>query len=286
MIRLLPTLALVWRTPTTLQIGATTPVVTMHAITPDEERLIGFAQLGMPYETLVAAAELHDIDHASVDAFLRAIAPALDRDRKLPQRTIALDVGGSSGVVAGWLRHELSSLGEVTVTRQAYGPDGKRLPRSGKSRAKAAPDIAVVVDHMVRVPARASAWLRREVNTLPIVLGDNGVEVGPYVRPGVSACAECVNLHRSDELPEWRAMASQLLHQPSPLDTEDIGMDVARRVRRWLEASDEPFVDAMLSYEPRTGRWSRRDYPPHPECGCRFPQGIETALARCDASDQ
>lgn len=284
MIRLLPSLSLVWRTPNTLQIGASKPVVILPAISADEEHLVGFLRLGMSYDTLIAAADQHGIDRRSVEVFLRAVGPALERDRKLPQRTIALDVGGHAGAVAGWLQHELGPLGEVTVTRQAYGPDGKRPPRSGRSRVKQAPELAVVLDHMVRVPLRASAWLRREVTTLPVVLGDNAVEVGPLQRPGVSACAECVNLHRSEEIPEWRAMASQLLHTPSPLDTEDVGKDVARRVRRWLEASDEPFVDAMLSYEPRTGRWSRRDYPPHPECGCRFPQGIETALARCAES--
>jgi bacteriocin biosynthesis cyclodehydratase domain-containing protein len=103
---------------------------------------------------------------------------------------------------------------------------------------------------------------------------DGTVVVGPLVRPGHSACLHCLDLHRCDLDPDWRAIAAQLHTSP------DVGEPVsvttaltaaafaAHEVLSHVDGGTPSTLGATVEItEP--GRSIRRQWSQHPSCGCR-----------------
>lgn len=250
-LRLDPRWPLVWRTPTSVQVGVDPPLVILDPVSDVEERLLAALSVGVSESGLVMIARGRDAERESLMA---RVAAALESPPTLtPVRTVAVSGPGPFGPELGAL---LSSCGIRTI-----GFDTEELP-----------DLAVVVGHHVIAPGLHSHWLRRDVAHLPVLFTDRAVHLGPIVEPGEGPCLLCLELHRRDADGAWPAIASQLLGRDgtseSPLTGREAAVAAARLVIARLHAG--PAVrHETLRIEAETGVRSTRTVEPHPECGCR-----------------
>ena len=77
-------------------------------------------------------------------------------------------------------------------------------------------DLTILVRPWSVDLARAGRLTGTDNAHLAVVVGDLGVEVGPLVVPGRTACLRCVALERTRLDPAWPALATQLGAAPAP----------------------------------------------------------------------
>ena len=301
--RIDPTLPLVWRSPTDVQLGATTARVVLPDVCALELSLVSALRAGVSVKTLLTMGTGLGATEADVRELLDTLEPAFEREPDAgrahgtghasrrgdtspiaasavtpaaPTRDRALRVGlDAEGVVAHHLTANLEALG--------YEP----IPLRDDDDVALQLDLAVVAAAWVVAPVRHLPLLRRDLAHLAIVFDDTGARVGPLVEPGSGPCLRCLDLTRRDADGAWPVIAAQLAGRPAASCTARAALDastlaagviddrLARGVRR--------LVDASLTLE-RPGALPRRQHhDPHPECGCRAPAGTATAPVRLGA---
>src|SRR6185369_699944 len=81
------------------------------------------------------------------------------------------------------------------------------------------PTFVVVVGFGVPASLTALSYGHRRIPYLAVTVRDSTVVVGPLVKPGRSACLNCLELHRRDLDPDWPAVAAQLHTGPDLAET-------------------------------------------------------------------
>ncbi len=267
-----PSLPVVWRSPTSLQIGVDRPIVLLHDVTTAEEHLLAALAAGVSRSGLDMIGRSFGADEHAVAAVLARVRPALATAEHVtrPGRVV---VEGDSSCLAV-VRSAISAAGHSPVPR----PIGH-----SEARAGSVVDLAVAVVRYVLPPAASGYWARRDIPLLPVVFGDARVTIGPLVQPGVTPCLHCVDRFRTDADPAWPAIASQLLGRPSAAEVLLVAAEAAamaaRAAHTLLHAGRNPLAGVAVALDADTGELSRRAWPPHPECGCRALPGIGTAPA-------
>lgn len=262
-LRLDPRLPLVWRSPTSIQLGIDPPVVVLDDVTELDERMLSALAVGVSDSGLAMIAGKRDDDR---EALLAALGPALSTAPAAPLAATVAVHGTESLVTA--IASMLSHSGVDVV----LGPDAAAL-------AETSPDLAIVAGTFVLPPDLHALWLRRDVPHVPVVLGDAGAVVGPVVEPGSGPCLLCLELHRRDRDTAWPAIATQLLGRRSRAESSVLVAEAAAaacrlaldRIRAGAGAA------ASLRIDAATGRRETRAWERHPECGCR---GIAHLLGR------
>ena len=294
--RIDPALPLVWRTPTDLQLGATTARVVLHDAGNLETGLIAALRHGASIETLRTIGAGLGGGADEVERVLAALQPSFEPERGRAASVAApgappVVVVDADGAVGTRLTADLAVLGYDVVG--ASGAVRHSDTSDTTQAADAAPDdraaLAVIAATWAVRPARHLPWLRRDVPHLAIVFDDTGARVGPLVEPGRGPCLRCLDLARRDDDPAWPVIAAQLAGRPAATRTERAAIEVA--------ALAVAVIDDRLAHESVV--WSdasvtlsrvrpgalprRRRHAPHPECGCRAPGGTATAPVRLDA---
>lgn len=272
MLSLDPRFPLVWRTPSSVQLGIATPVAVLENVSAAMEGMLAALSSGITRSGLELIAREAGADNEAVDTLLDAVGPALTSQRG-PQEAappVVLLVG--RGPLVDGLAAVLSTEGVAII----ISPDA-----SSEAATTIECDLAVVCSHFVLAPELHGTWLRRDIPHLSVVFSDSVVEVGPLVEPGVGPCLYCLERHRTDADEAWPAIATQLWGRRSRLETALIAGEVAalvarltlERVRRVVEPpspetvmSGEPAAAHRL--DPATGEWTRSMATPHPHCGC------------------
>jgi bacteriocin biosynthesis cyclodehydratase domain-containing protein len=260
-LRLDPRLPLVWRAPTSIQLGIDPVVVVLDDVTEADERMIAALAVGVSSTGLAMVARATPAER---DALLAALSPAL---WAVPTpRTAPVAVHGSDALVAA-IASALANSGVDVLT----GPDAAAL-------AEHHPTLAILAAHYVFPPELHGLWLRRDIPHLPVLLGDGGVVVGPVIEPGTGPCLLCLELHRRDTDEAWPAIATQLLGRHSPAETPVLVMEGAAAASRVAleRLGAGPGAATSLRIDAATGRRDLRAWQHHPECGCR---GIAELLA-------
>jgi hypothetical protein len=263
MLRLDPAFPPLWRSATTLQFGADA-VAIVDDPAPWQQRLVGELTRGIPDDALeLVAAAFGAPDNAARD-FVRRIHRALAAE---PQSLAAVVVHVPTGFPAALADPVVGSLDssgfEVTVQPWCDAP-GEDVPRTAP---------------IVR-PRRAALLMAGDVPHLPVVFTATGAEIGPYVRPGSTACLACIAAHRRDADPAWPLIVSQLIGRPLPsLDAalaSEAGIVAARLL---TEDGHRERRQSTQSLTLRAGSLHRtsRAHRPHAECRCRSLGGSETA---------
>lgn len=237
-----------WRSPTSLQLGLATGVV-LDDVDRPVERLVAALVAGVSPSGFEMLARDGGVDP---DAFLDRVRPAL----------AAPPAPGERIVVSGG--HPLAAELASQLAAQLDAAPGDR------------PDLVVLVADHVVAPDDQGRWLRRDVPHLPVVVGAERVEIGPRVEPGSSACLHCDYRSRCDDDPAWPALATQLSRLPA-----------AALPRSALAAAAVAAVDLIAS-GATGARWtfdlvsrtvSAREVLRHPACLCAAPPGSDWALA-------
>ncbi|MEQ1735358.1 MAG: hypothetical protein ABL886_02870 [Rhodoglobus sp.] len=255
-LKLDPRWPIVWRSPSSLQLGIDPPLVVLDGVTEAQERLVAALAVG------VSDGGLGLVTRSSAEerfTLLELLAPALVAAPRPPiPRVVA--VSGSGATVEA-LAGLLASSGVHTLVSER-----------AETLADQGADVAVAIGHFVLPPALHSLWLRRDVPHLPIVFGDSAVVVGPLVEPGDGPCLRCLELVHRDADPAWPAVASQVLGRRGVAESAVLTAEaaaVAARVvlDRLVGQTFDPSVSTRI--DGASGVRTTRNWQRHPECGCR-----------------
>lgn len=273
MYKIHPHYSFLWRTPTSVQIGAENALVILEDVTPPEERLLSALLAGVSEPTLNAIAKDAGLRPLPRQELLEKLAPVLISAAAAPQSRrmrIALDGTG-----------ELISQLSRTLTGQQHSVIIGSAAVSGKC------DVAIIVSGHELEPHRAGAWLRRDTPHLPVRFGDRKIHIGPVAGTGSStaACFHCVQLHRVQENPLWPTLATQLIHRPSASQTFVACAEITSLVARWLENPDSHALgpNQALELDSHTGKLREVTYALHPDCACQaLPRNVSVLSPRTD----
>ena len=256
-LRLVPDLPLLWRTPTSVQFGSDQPVVVLEDVSEGEDRLIATLAAGISQSGFAMLARSLGVPDEVAEALLDELAPVLVTDAAEPLPRAAV-------------------LGQSPLARSIAG----LLSSVGALGSPAEAAVVVLVADWVLAPAEHLAWLNRDVPHLPVVMSERSVAVGPLVEPGDGPCLYCVQLARLEADPSWLAVATQLLGRPGrevgELERAEVSAFVARRVLERLTGTRSRGrawrMDAAGGVSSRV--WGR-----HPDCRCAAPAGTDWAAA-------
>lgn len=279
--RIDPTLPLVWRSPSDLQLGATEARVIVPDAGDLESNLITALLHGVSTSTLLTLASGLGATPEQVHALLARLEPAFEPAAEPapgagPGATappapalVGLD---ADGLVRARLEASLTALGyDVTDARDAVDTA----------------TLAVIAAPWVIQPARYLPFLRRDVPHLAIVFDDTGARVGPLVEPGRGPCLRCLDLARRDADAAWPAIAAQLAGRAAASRTPRAELDAsavaAAVIDDRLAHGLTGLAAASLTLERPGALPRRRRHEPHPDCGCRTPAGTATAPVRLAA---
>lgn len=297
--RIDPTLPLVWRSPTDVQLGATSARVILPRAGTLELSLVTALRAGVSVPNLITMGTGLGATEAQVRTLLDTLDPAFEREP---------DAGPAPGAEPGLRRGDTSSTampavpsapstrdGTLRVALDADGAVARHLTANLEALGyepitlhddddAPPPDLAVIAAAWVVAPARHLPLLRRDLPHLAIVFDDTGARVGPLVEPGSGPCLRCLDLVRRDADGAWPVIAAQLAGRPAASCTPRAALDVsalaAGVIDDRLARAERRLADASLTLE-RPGALPRRQrHAPHPECGCRAPAGIATAPVR------
>lgn len=274
-LRLDPRLPIVWRSPSSVQLGVDPPVVVLNEVTEIQERILAALAVGVSEPGLTMIAQGH-LDQR--DDLLRRLVPAL-----VPALVGAAGSAAGSAEPASAPTVAISGDGPaVSAIADALAASGARvlMGTHAADLADSAPDVAIVTAHHVLAPALHALWLRRDVPHLPVVFSDTAVLIGPMVEPGVGPCLLCLELHRRDADTAWPAIATQLLGRSSRLVAPALMLEAAAAacrttLGRLAAGADTAFTSTRIDGD--TGQRREFEVQPHPECGCR---GIQRLLER------
>jgi bacteriocin biosynthesis cyclodehydratase domain-containing protein len=208
---------------------------------------------------IATSAGAHDRD---ADRLLRALSPLLlDEAPATPRPAPTVAVVGSGPTVERIAAILAESRVAVNVTR---------------SLSDEPCDLGIAVGHYVLDPEEYGFWLRRDLPHLPVLFGDGTATVGPLVEPGRTPCLYCLEHYRRDADGSWSTLASQLWGRRSaaetPLASHEVAAMVGRLVVRRLGpgagGAPGPAAAASFRLAVDTGEVTRREWMPHPACGC------------------
>lgn len=143
------------------------------------------------------------------------------------------------------------------------------------------PDLAVLAPVGDPHPALAESLHAAGVPHLPAEVHETTGVLGPFVMPGRTSCLRCRDLHRTGRDPGWPRAAAPL-SPPTP-GAEQRACDVLLATQTAVLAAmnvlahieGEPLPTAGATYEITLPflTQTRRERPPHPECGCGVEAG-------------
>lgn len=139
-------------------------------------------------------------------------------------------------------------------------------------------DLAVQLSWGFPDPLVAASAMRRNIAHLPVVAGNDYIEIGPLVVPGLTPCVACVSNHRREFYPDMLEHAVSLLEVEFPrLETSLAtagaalagSMALAFLDHRAIASGQVTRVDVDGGIEVMT-------YDTHPDCACcELPMDIE-----------
>lgn len=208
----------------------------------------GLSRLAVPIASILAASGVGQV-HADQEGVTRLFDAA-------PAGLLPSDTHRPRGVAAADALRRVAP--DLEINR----------PRRGLET------FIVLVGFTAPANLTAYAYGSRRLAHLAVGVRDGTVVVGPLVRPGRSACLHCLDLHRCDRDPDWRAIAAQLHTSPEVAEpiTATTALTAAafaaHEVLTHIDGGTPATLGATVEIsEP--GRSVRRQWSQHPSCGCR-----------------
>ncbi|TWX37204.1 TOMM precursor leader peptide-binding protein [Frigoribacterium sp. ACAM 257] len=275
----------VWRDPSSLQIGVEHVHAVVDHVTAGQAEFLAAVSSGVGAGGISAVVVQVGCDRAEAADLVRRLGPVLLGDSELPSEPGRRPVARLAG--RGALVDEVGRLLEscsVGVLRE----DGESAAAARGRGDGAGPHVGVVVGGLVPDPVVVAEWLRRDVPHVLVRVGDRSVRVGPVVVPGATACARCLHLHDGDLDRAWPAIAGQLVALPvaSPplLVLREAALRTVRRVlamtKRGLDDGPGAGPGEVVRIDLDTYEVSSSVVRPHPDCGCGAPPGTGSVGAR------
>jgi hypothetical protein len=143
---------------------------------------------------------------------------------------------------------------------------------------RTAPSLVVQLGHDQPVTLLAARHARRRQPHLAVTLREGVVVVGPFVPAAGGPCLNCLDLHRRERDAGWPEISARSdAATPEPCGVATVLAATAYATAEALAFLDGRPVETLGAAVRITapGRFRRRSWPPHPECGCAtrgFPQ--------------
>ena len=272
MLRLDPAFPPLWRSATTLQLGADA-VALVDDPQPWQLRLIRELESGIPDAALEQIALSLGAPERAAEKFIRRIAPALAGPPSQPMRVALQAPDRFPRAHADMVADSLRMAGVHVTQITWFGAPRESVPDAA---------LVVVLAHHVIEPRRAAALMGRDVPHVPLVLTGTGAEIGPVVLPGRTACLACLAAHRRDADPAWPHIAAQLIGRPAPVLGDalivEAALVTAGLVGEAVRSPERPRCRSLTLREDSLDR-SVRAHLPHAACRCRSLGGSGTAGA-------
>lgn len=268
MLRLAPSHPPLWRTDSSMQLGAD-GAVRVDDVAPWQERLLDALGDGIPDAMLLPLARTLGAGEEEAARFVAAIGAALVPGEEGPiavQAELPADVthGEAEALAHGW---QAGGLDARSITRWRHDAPDPSLP------------MILVADRLVE-PRRAAALMAADITHLPIELAGDRAVVGPLVVPGVTACLACLHAHRTEVDPRWPLVAVQLIGRERMATDTGLAIEAAVLAARLLRAARAgttpvPALSVTLSRADVRRVWHA--HRPHAACLCRSPERIASA---------
>jgi bacteriocin biosynthesis cyclodehydratase domain-containing protein len=170
----------------------------------------------------------------------------------------------------------------ATLTR-LLGASGlpHRLLADGEPCSEAAgTGVLVAVGEPAR--ERLDPWLRGGTSHLVLRLVEGHAVVGPFVRPGETACLRCVDAHHTDVDPAWPLLVAQYAAAvirrrddtvPEPVDSTLATLAAAWAARELVSHAEgrTPATNSTtIRLDPYLTTLETQCWPRHPACGCAW----------------
>lgn len=162
------------------------------------------------------------------------------------------------------------TLGLASATRAVLASGGLRQLSSTE------PDLLIITSYgeASRTVFERAVLLGRE--HLPVVIDEDRVRIGPFVRPGQTPCVGCHDLHRTDWDPAWPALLLQLgrsatlLGPPAldPLVLHAAAVEIAAEVFAHADGALPRTAARCLVVGPAHGQRTMWPIGFHPRCTC------------------
>ncbi len=209
-LKLDPRYPILWRTPSSVQVGSEAAAV-LEEVSDGDARLLAALAAGVSESGYAMIARTAHVSPERAEGILSSLSPVLAAPRATPSAVAAV-------------------MGDSALARDLAG----LLSASGALGDPAQASVVVLVAGAVIAPADHLRWLNRDVVHVPVLAAEQSVEVGPFVVPGAGPCLYCVQLARTDDDPAWPAVATQLLGRPAPepdpLARAEVAVFASRRV--------------------------------------------------------
>lgn len=255
-LKLDPRYPILWRTPSSVQVGSEA-VAVLDEVSDGDARLLAALAAGVSESGYGMLARRARVGSERAEELVRLLTPAFESRRPAPPERAAV-------------------LGDSPLARAIAGLLSASDALTGAEEA----DLVVLVGGGVLSPADHTPWLSRDVPHVPVLVSESSVTVGPFVDPGRGPCLYCVHLTLADEDAAWPALATQLLARraddPDPLARAEAASFAVRRV---LEHLDGAGGDGSSWRLDRRGGVSVRRFDRHPGCRCATPPGTDWADA-------
>jgi bacteriocin biosynthesis cyclodehydratase domain-containing protein len=287
----------VWRDPSSLQIGVEHVHAVVDRVTAGQAEFLAAVSAGLGAGGISAVVVQVGCDGSEAADLVRQLGPVVlpgPTARRTPAPRPVVRLAGR-GALADEVGRVLESCG-LGVLLEDGESAASAASTPGRGRVDGARQhVGVVVGGLALDPVVVSEWLRRDVPHVLVRVGDRSVRVGPVVVPGVTACARCLHLHDGDRDGAWPAIAGQLATLPVAAPPLLVLRDAAvRTVRRVLAATTSPAGDAVdgdgrvngsepaevVRIDLDTYEVSSSVVRPHPGCGCGAPPGTGSVDAR------
>jgi hypothetical protein len=270
MLRLDPALPPLWRTAEVIQFGVPA-VAHLDSPLPWQERMVAELLRGIDKGAWAPVAAAFGAPEGGAADLLELLRPALAAAAAPEPPPLAVEAPGTVPP---------SDVATFTRTLEAIGTTHRLRHPDELAPAAASREIVVLLSPFLVDPVAAGRLMRADIPHLPVVLTGRSIQVGPLVRPGITACAICIQAHGHDDDPAWPALASQLVQQPAPPCAADLLAEAALACARMVT---EPASDGLLvTLGADEQRRSIVACSPHPHCSCRSLAGTATAVAPAD----
>lgn len=150
------------------------------------------------------------------------------------------------------------------------------LASAGRDFSSGEPELLIVVSYgeAARTVYEQASLLG--IDHLPVVIDEDRVRIGPFVRPGRTPCVSCHDLHRADWDPAWPALVHQLGQRPphvrptalAGLTAHAAAVEVAAEIIALIDSDAPRTVGRCLVIGP--GHDQRAMWPVtfHHRCSC------------------
>ncbi len=282
-----------------LQVGVRAPLV-LKGLTAAQRRFVERLEGGRPVTPHEA--------QAFADLVSRLDAAGLFRPAPAGRASVCIDDAGPVGLALGvtlardgWaVRYRDTGLpaaspprtyadGSVASTRQAAAIEAvsRQVPGADVRVGSAVVDAWVLISAGAAALPAAVPLMAADAPHLFVVPDERGIEVGPLVVPGVSACGTCAGLYRASVDPEWPSLALQLAAGGAePVRaTADVAATAAGlaagALAAWRAGEPEAWLNGVWAVTESLPP-AARGLAPSPDCGCGAagPVGDELAARR------